>query len=796
MQELRLLLFCIITGLLASTSYAPAQLSAEHQAKLWKAQWITAPDAPQRDEVVLHFRKVIDVSAPPQHFYIDVSADNQFIFYINQQRIGSGPSRSDLGHWKYETFDLAPFLRAGKNVLAATAWNFGTHAGLAQMSDRTGFLVHGQSVAERVADTDKSWDVEVEKGVRTVQPEVEGYYAAEPGTRIDGGTFDWSWNEDGDLKGSWSKAVELGRGSLRGETDPPNNWQLIHDRLPAMEMRLVPAGKVVRAEGIPTPSDFPEHGFTVPAHGKASVLIDNATLTTGFPALTASGGYGSKIRLTYAEALFDEDDQKGNRNEVTGRHIAGPADEFIIGGSVAREFMPLVWRTWRFLQIDVEAAEQPVRIESLKTWFSAYPFVERGHFSSDDESLRSIWDIGWRTARLDAHDTYMDTPYWERLQYIGDTRIQALISYVVAGDDRLARQAIEAFDNSRVPEGLTTSRYPSSLVQMIPTFSLLWVGMVRDFWLYRGDAAFVHAQLPGTRAVLAWYLAHQRADGLIGRVPWWPFVDWGKDFEFGMPPQDGDGGSSVITLQFVEALRNAAEVEAAVGDKRFATTYRDAANRAAAGVRKLCWNEQDGLIADTPSQQHYSQHANILAVWLDVVPKEQQKEILAKILSTTDASFHLSATVPSMTAATYYFRFYLVRALVHAGMGDQYLELLGPWRQMLSLGLTTWAESPEPTRSDCHAWSAHPNFDLLTIVAGIRPRSAGFDGVVIEPHLGKLQHVEAVLPTPKGMVEVKYRRLLNGVEARITLPEGMMGVLVWNGNEQVLRPGEQTVILR
>ena len=85
---------------------------------------------------------------------------------------------------------------------------------------------------------------------------------------------------------------------------------------------------------------------------------------------------------------------------------------------------------------------------------------------------------------------------------------------------------------------------------------------------------------------------------------------------------------------------------------------------------------------------------------------------------------------------------------------------------------------------------------MLTIVAGIRPRSAGFDGVVIEPHLGKLQHVEAVLPTLKGMVEVKYRRLLNGVEARITLPEGMMGVLVWNGNEQVLRPGEQTVILR
>ena len=138
-------------------------------------------------------------------------------------------------------------------------------------------------------------------------------------------------------------------------------------------------------------------------------------------------------------------------------------------------------------------------------------------------------------ARLDAHDTYMDTPYWERLQYIGDTRIQAMVSYTVAGDDRLARQAIDAFNNSRIPDGLTQSRYPSELVQMIPTFSLMWVGMVHDFWMYRGDVEFVKAQMPGVRAVMNWYVA-RRADGLLGKIPWWPFVDWGKDFENGEAP--------------------------------------------------------------------------------------------------------------------------------------------------------------------------------------------------------------------------------------------------------------------
>ena len=100
----------------------------------------------------------------------------------------------------------------------------------------------------------------------------------------------------------------------------------------------------------------------------------------------------------------------------------------------------------------------------------------------------------------------MDTPYWERLQYVGDTRIQALISYTVAGDDRLARQAIQAFNDSRIPDGITQSRYPTSSPQYIPTFSLLWIGIVHDFWLYRGDPGFVRAQLAGTRTVLDWFL--------------------------------------------------------------------------------------------------------------------------------------------------------------------------------------------------------------------------------------------------------------------------------------------------
>ena len=113
---------------------------------------------------------------------------------------------------------------------------------------------------------------------------------------------------------------------------------------------------------------------------------------------------------------------------------------------------------------------------------------------------------------------------------------------------------------------------------------------------------FVRAQLPGVRAVMNWYVARQRADGLLGKIPWWPFVDWGKDFENGEAPQEADGQSAVMTLQYVEALRYAAELEETLGDKHMAEIYRGAASRAAEGVWKLCWDASAGLLADTPAK--------------------------------------------------------------------------------------------------------------------------------------------------------------------------------------------------
>jgi hypothetical protein len=361
--------------------------------------------------------------------------------------------------------------------------------------------------------------------------------------------------------------------------------------------------------------------------------------------------------------------------------------------------------------------------------------------------------------------------------------VQALISLYVTGDDRLVKNAVELLSDSRTPEGLTQSRYPSFLPQYIPPFSLLWIGMLHDLWWYRGEKEFVAEYLPIARGVLGWFERRLAPSGLLGRLEWWDFVDWTRDFEDGVPPLERDGLSAVLSLQFAAALEEAADLEASFGLPERAQHDRALAARVNDGVRKACWDSARHLIADTPARQHFSQHANILAVLTDAIPEAEQEGVMKTVLAD-----------PKLTQCSYYFRFYLFRAMKKAGLADEYLSQLGPWRKMLDLGLTTWAETPEPTRSDCHAWSAHPNFDLLATVAGIESAAPGFAKVAIEPHLGSLERLQAILPHPEGEIVVRYQRQGNGIVADITLPAQLPGWFSWQGKKLPLHGGSQHLV--
>ncbi|MGC2163752.1 MAG: alpha-L-rhamnosidase C-terminal domain-containing protein [Silvibacterium sp.] len=793
--SLVVLLSCCMLSAAAQTA---RPLHRDLIAAQWPAFWIASRTALPQAPGVFYFRKELMLATVPGHYWVHVSADNRYVLHVNGQYAAEGPARGDLFHWRFETVDLAPLLHPGENTIAAVVWNFGELAPVAQMSNRTGFLMQGDTGVEAAVNTGTGWRVRQEPGRAALGHEgVQGYYAAGPAEKIDGRVLDWNWDQPRDDGPGWETPERVGRAAMRQAQDADNRWELVQDPLPPMEHRLVDAGVPVRVEGLPSMPAFPDAPLEIPANTHVTLLLDHRVLQTAYPELTVNGGRDAKITLTYAEALYDAHGDKGNRNQIEGRHIEGISDEFIAGGSDDRSFQPLWWRTWRYLQIDVTTKAVPLRLDAMRAWFSAYPFNAKAAISGDIPELDQLWQTGWRTARLCAHETYMDAPYWEQLQYIGDTRIQALISYAVSGDSRLARQAIVNIDDSRIPEGITQSRYPSGLPQFIPPFSLLWVGMVHDYWMYVDDLSLVKETLPHTRPVLDWFTARLRPDGLLEKMPWWEFGDWTGDYRDGVPPQENDGGSSFLTLQFIEALHDAAQMESLYGSKERAQKYNAIIRKAAEALNRENWDPKYGLYADTPARKTYSQEANILAVWLDVAPRDQQASILRRLLASNDHMPTIMAgkPVPPISIPSYYFRFYLSRAMEHAGLADSYLDQLGPWYKMLRLGLSTWAEMPEPTRSDCHAWSASPNYDLLTIVAGIHPAAPGFRKVRIEPHLRGLHHLDASMPHAGGLIQTSYKLEGASWTATISLPPGLDGNLLWENHRYALRSGTQTLHL-
>jgi hypothetical protein len=230
-------------------------------------------------------------------------------------------------------------------------------------------------------------------------------------------------------------------------------------------------------------------------------------------------------------------------------------------------------------------------------------------------------------------------------------------------------------------------------------------------------------------------------------------------------------------LAFSLTLQESAEVFEHFGENSEAAHYRELAAQINRYTYASHFDPQRGLLRDTP-KLGYTQEVNTLAVLADAVPRAAQRALMERLLKDPE--------VKPGPARFMFFRYYFGRALKKTGLGDRYVETLGPWEDMMRDGMTTLAEFPQHTRSDCHPWAASPAFEFLSTFAGIEPGSPAFKTVRIEPALGTLQHVHARMPHPLGPIEVWLDRSGDGLHARVSLPPGVTGVFAWKGKEQAI----------
>ncbi|MFI5188276.1 MAG: alpha-L-rhamnosidase N-terminal domain-containing protein, partial [Chitinophagales bacterium] len=733
-------------------------------SKPWDAYWIHVPGEPIHDYGVYQFRKTVILSAKPASFIVHASADNRYKLFVNGKFVSLGPARGDIFQWNYETVDLAPYLQTGTNAVSAIVWNYGDLRPEAQISYQTGFILKGDGDDKKMINTDKTWKCRRDNSYNPKEPDlIYTYYVAGPGETINYNKALKDWKNANFDDSGWSSAEQITQGLPKGAFGFGLGWMLVPRTIPQMELIPQRLQKVRRTDVFQLPGNFPsqKNPFIIHANSSASILLDQGFLTDAYPVLQFSKGKNAAITLSYAEGLYVEEPnqkdwrmlhQKGNRNEINGKRFIGVKDSLISDGSEGQEFSSLWWRTYRYMQVQVITKDEPLVIDDLYGIFTGYPFTMNAKFDAGNDTLDKILETGWRTARSCAMETYMDCPYYEQLQYVGDTRIQCLVSIYNSGDDKLMRNAITLLDDSRMAEGATLSRYPTANAQEIPPFSLWWIGMIHDYWMYRNDEAFVKSKLPGIRQVLWFFNQYQQADCSLKNLPYWNFTDWceTKGWNAGSAPFGKDGNSAALDLQLLWAYELAAELENNLGMKEYAKQYETAAVQLKQTIQKKYWDEEKKLFADTDDKDVFSQHTNSLAILTGVVSEAEATALAKKIMTDT-----------ILTQATIYFKFYVYQALTKAGFGNDYLNWLDVWKKNLATGMTTWAEISDinNTRSDCHAWGASPNIELYRIVLGIDSDAPGFKKIKIVPHLGVLTHASGAIPHPNGNILVNFEKM-------------------------------------
>ncbi|TWT74583.1 Bacterial alpha-L-rhamnosidase [Posidoniimonas polymericola] len=777
---------------------APLDRNIYRQYAIEQAAWVWAEGVGVDEELVLEFENTFSVGEDTE-VTVHVTADQRYELFLDGRLLSVGPDRSDVAHWSFATYRLS--LPAGEHKLTATVAWIGDDAPCAQTTHRGGFLFAAEGQLAEVLSTGAG---------RWRARRVEGWsFAPGPGPDFVGRqqTIDARRSRrDAEvplaviLPPLGGNAYGLMRTGWRLHPSPLPDQQLEPRSL--HQVRAVDNGKpagplIVTDEHRDAPDRDAwkavaagESEITVPADTAVRVLFDLGDYCTAYPRVTLAGGKDSSVRVAWAESLYETDANgaairnKGNRDEVNGKAFHGVADTFIASGR-EEELQTWWWRSGRYLLVTVQTAAEPLTIKRLDLLQTRYPLEDEGRFESSDDELNLSQGLMVRGMQVCAHETYMDCPYYEQLMYVGDTRVELLTTYAMTADTRLPKRAIELFEWSTDLWGIVAEHYPSRTPQLSPTFALIWVGMVRDFAYWRDDPAWVRQRLAATRGTIDHFLLRLEDDGLLGPLPGWPFVDWVNGWGNGNPPGAKEGKSSVVNLHLLLALQQAAEVEEAYGEAAIANRYRGWADRLAESIVEQFWVADRQLLADDRGHANFSEHAQCLALLSGILPEGREEECLGAMLQASD-----------LKQCSIYFSYYLFEVLAQHGRGDEILSRWSLWKELRLNGLKTPIESPEPTRSDCHAWGSHPLFHARASLFGVRPAAPGFASVLVAPQPGTLDEMSVCLPHPKGEItgQLRFDHAAQACEGTISLPEGVPGEFRWGGRVVPLAAGEATTI--
>jgi len=288
---------------------------------------------------------------------------------------------------------------AGWPPVGASSGHRGAGEPAWQASFQTGFIVQGNTEKEEIINTDKSWKCIEDSAYAALQPQlIYTYYAAGPAEKIDMNKYPDAWTSLNFDDTSWLDAHELFTGTPKYVHNWNSGWMLVPRQIPMMELTPQRLQKIRAQKNVTANEGFlkGDHPIQIAPHTTTHILLDQQFLTNAFSVIQFSKGKNANLQLTYAEALYINEpnnkdwrsqNQKGNRNEVEGKHIVGMKDEIISSGKEHQTFSSLSYRTYRYVALDITTQDEALILEDIYGVFTGYPFKLNSSFTSNDPSL-------------------------------------------------------------------------------------------------------------------------------------------------------------------------------------------------------------------------------------------------------------------------------------------------------------------------------------------------------------------------------------------------------------------------
>ncbi len=407
-----------------------------------------------------------------------------------------------------------------------------------------------------------------------------------------------------------------------------------------------------------------------------------------------------ELTVSYGEHILDG----SVRRKIHNRDFSV---KFILkkGRNVFREYF--LRFGLRYLQL----SRTDVSVNFLGIAEAVYPH-EYKRYSGKAVSCE-IYDVAIRTLDCCIHEHYEDCPWREQAQYAMDSRTQILCGYKAFGETQMPAASLRAMAHRLTSQKVLPITSPSDSELSIPSFSLVYPLMLKEYYDETGDKKLLFDVFENTRAMLEHYISVM-SDGLIPTLAEWNFFEW----EAGLDNSDeifeqraqSDKYSLPVNAFAVKALNSFAFICDTLGYcSNVGSRYREIAEGLRERAHKV-FLADDGLFRtyfEKGKLEHLSEYSQVLALYSGIAENEERKKLLDLITGE-------NALVP-LTVSNYIFKY---EVLLEAGGYNEYIkkDIEEKWGYMLKRGATTFWETIKGAQdfdgagSLCHGWSAVPVF--------------------------------------------------------------------------------------